>query len=615
VTTYLQQLDSRNYIGNVVIGMLGEYFTIRTPDSGLIVDPTYNGLVKAVTINPTQIDLRRVSSTISSFSFKLVDQNRSVTALIEGDASSFLDTEVEIWVGRSDVGMDFVDYFKLPTTRIKKIDYADGEYSFSTQEQTERMNRALFQTATTLDVDILPATTTIDAANVADFPDAGFIKIDNEILSYTGRDLAEKRFTGCSRGLFYTTPEEHKSGAAVYYLERIVGNPVDVLLSLLISGSESGSEWDTLGDGCGIAPELIDLDGILALRDAEFGGLTITAYLYQINGLRWLEEEILTPISCRFTTDGSKLTIKQTDRIAVRPPNSEIGNSTIKGSPKWSVDSSKIVNRIEIQWDFDEATGKYLNTTSFLDDASITKYGEKDKLSFKFKTFRTATGADAVSDFANRTLKRLSIATPEIQVTTHIDKSIFGPVDRVRVVTDQLPDYDGTLDFKSELEIVSRAINYMNGDVSFRLAFVGNSLHNFGFIAPSPVAVPETGFKNGAIRIVSQARLTLLDAAQVQVGWKFRVWKTAKTSNKPMWDFPPFGSLTAFDSGVYEVIGIEGSQVTFDRDIATPFQVYGVYMLRFPAYAECSDDQKRFAFVSPTGAVFADGKRPYKVTY
>jgi hypothetical protein len=591
-TTYLQELDSRNYIGNVVIGMLGEYFTIRTPDSGLTVDPSYNGLVKSVVINPTQIDLRRVSSTISSFSFKLVDQNRSVTALIEGDASSFLDTEVEIWVGRSDVGMGFADYFKLPTTRIKKIDYADGEYSFSTQEQTERMNRALFQTATTLDVDILPGTTTIDAANVSDFPDSGFIKIENEIISYSGRDLIEKRFTGCIRGEFNTVPVEHDSGSAIYYLERVVGNPIDVLLKLILSQG-GGGEWDVLGDGCGISEQLVDVEGIKALRDAEFPALTCTAYLYQINGLRWMEEEILTPLSCRFTTDGSRLTIKKTDRIAVRPPNSEIGNSTIKPSPRWSVDASRVVNRIEIEWDYDEATGRYLNTSSFSDEASIDRYGERDKLSFKFKTLRTATGAQAIENFARRTLRRLSIPTPEISLTTHIDKSIFGPVDRIRVVTDQIPDYDGTLDFASDLEIVSRAINYMNGDVSFRLAFVGNTLHNFGFIAPSDLILEQL--------TPNRIRLGAGRGAYYVQGWKMVLWRKAPHALEP----GPVNTISA----------IEGDELAFETPFQTPIGA-GTHYIRFAAYPDVVEDQKRFAFVGkPSGAIFDDEKLPYKITY
>ena len=618
--SYASQLDARNYVGNVIVLMGGVYFSIRQPDSGLVIEPAYNGLVNSVVINPTQIDIRRVSSTISNFSFKLVDQNRAVTALIEGDAASYLDTDVEIWVGRSDVGMDFSEYYKLPTTRLKKLDYSDGVYSFQTQEQTERLNRALFQTATTLDVDILAGTTSIDVASVVDFPDSGYFKLENEIISFTGRDLVEKRLTGCIRGEFGTTPAAHSSGQAIYLLQHTQANPLDLLMQLLISGSGGSSAYDTLIDGCGLSEDLVDVAGMLELRDSEFAAVSVEAYLYQINGLKWIEEEILTPLSLRFSVaDGGKLTVKMMDRLTVIPAGREITHSTIKGSPKWAVDASRIVNRLEIQWDYSEALGKYLQTSNFQDADSVTKYGEKDKLSFKFKTLRSdMSGAEWVQAFATRTLRRLSTPTPEIQITTHIDKSTLGPVDRVRVTSSQIPDYDGTLDFSSQLEIVSRSINYMNGDVGFRLAFVTNTLHNLGFIAPSPFVLPFLSFKAGVYSWTRRNELSLRyfpGADTCRVGWKLQLWLTQKNGFNQASVVAPIGEATLFDSSVYEVVAIDGQTVTLDREIEQVITPGQVFVLRFPAYSLCSEDQKRFCFVGLNASNFPDEKQSYKITY
>jgi hypothetical protein len=577
-TTYLRELDSRNYIGNVVIRILGQYFSIRQPDSGLVVLPAYNGLVNSVVINPTQIDIRRVSSTISQFSFKLVDQNRSVTGLIEGDASSFIDTDCEIWVGRSDVSMPFQNYFKLPTTRIKKIDYADGQYSFSTQEQTERINRGLFQNATLLDVNILSATSSIDVGpEIANFPDEGYLKIDNEIISYRGRDVFEQRFLRCIRGEFNTVPASHDAGAQVYGLEYVEGNPIDVALKILISGG-GGGQYDVLGDGCGLSPTLIDVAGMLELRDAELPQVQIKAFLYQLNGLKWLEDEILTPYALRFTTsDASKLTLKQIDRLKVRPPGTEITNSTIKGSPKWVVDATRIVNQIEVQWDYSESAGKYLHSSTFTDSDSLAKFGPKEKLSFKFKTLRESLQGDQwVKGFADKLLRRLSRPTPEINLTTHIDKSIHGPVDRVKIITDQLPDYDGTLDFASQLEVVSRSINYMNGDVTFRLQFCSNTLNELGFISPS-----ERILEQLSPRMV---RLPAGGGAYYVKGWKLRLWRVEPHE------------LVASEP-LHTIEDIQGDVLILAEDIQTPITPGG-YRLRFPDYSEVSDDQKRFAFIS-----------------
>lgn len=584
--TYADALSSTSYTGNVVIAMLGQTFAIRSPDSGLVVD--FPGVVQSVVINPTQIDLRRVSSTISSFSFALVDLEGVVTNLIGGDAVSLVDSEVEIYIGRSNAGMSFADYFKLPTTRIKKIDYQDGRYTFATQEPTERLNRALYSVRTQLDVDILAATTSIDVAAVADFPASGYAKIENEIISYTGRDLVEKRLTGCVRGEFSTVPADHDQGVEVYALERFVGSPVDLVLHLLISGGGGGA-YDTLQDGCGLAPELIDVAGMEALRDEEFLGVEVTAYLYQINALKWVEEELLTPLSLRFATSSdSKLTLKRTDRIAVRPAGSEITNSTIKASPKWSVDASRVVNRIEVEWDYSEALGKYQNRSSYTDAASVAAYGEKDKLSFKFKAVRSQA---LVDEFATRTLRRLSLPTPEVNVTTHIDRSLLGPVDRARVIT-TLPDYSGALEFARDLEVVSRAINYITGDVQFRLAFTSSTAHRFGFIAPSDTVLSSP----------ASNRLTLGAGrgAYYVTGWKMRLWEKS----------PRAQAADALNT----ITAIEGDTLVFEDDFSSTIGA-STHEIRFGTYGEASDDQKRFAFVGVEVSNFSDGNPPYTITY
>ena len=584
---YLDQLSSTNYTGNVVISMLGWTFSIRAPDSGITVD--YPGLVQSVVINPTQIDLRRVSSTISSFSFALVDLENAVTELIEGDALSLIDSEVEIYIGRTGVGMSFADYFKLPTTRIKKIDYSDGRYTFATQEPTERLNRALYQVKSTLDVDILIETTSIDVASVADFPASGYAKIENEIISYTGRDLVEKRLTGCIRGEFSTVPAAHDSGVDVYALERVVGSPLDLVLKLLISAGGGGS-WDALADGCGLSPSLIDVAGVEELRDEEFPGVTVTAYLYQIgSGLKWIEEEILTPLSLRFATSpDSKLTLKRTDRISVREAGSEITNSTIKGSPKWSVDASRIVNQIEVEWDYSEALGKYQHRSTYTDEISATAYGLKDKLSFRFKTVRDQA---IVDEFATRTLRRLSVPTPEVNLTTHIDQSLLGPVDQARVVT-TLPDYSGALEFARDLEVVSRAINYMSGDVQFRLAFTSSTQHRFGFIAPSDTIIAQP----------ASNRLTLGAGrgAYYVTGWKMRLWEKSPRAQT--------------GDALNTITAIEGDTLVFE-DPWTTTVAGSTHEIRFGGYSEAAEDQKRFAFVGVDSADFSDGKTSYQITY
>jgi hypothetical protein len=57
--------------------------------------------------------------------------------------------------------------------------------------------------------------TTIEVDSVADFPSSGKIKIDNELIAYTGVDRDLNTFTGCTRGFDGTTAAVHNDNAVV----------------------------------------------------------------------------------------------------------------------------------------------------------------------------------------------------------------------------------------------------------------------------------------------------------------------------------------------------------------------------------------------------------------
>ncbi len=79
----------------------------------------------------------------------------------------------------------------------------------------------------------IPATGTINSIeigeNIYDFPDEGIVRIDNEIFSYTARDLAEEKLVGITRDLWGTSKALHSVGATVWWIQHTVelryGNP------------------------------------------------------------------------------------------------------------------------------------------------------------------------------------------------------------------------------------------------------------------------------------------------------------------------------------------------------------------------------------------------------
>lgn len=584
--------NEKKFRGNVIIRFRGIYFSIHTPDSGLTIEPAYRGLIQSLVINPTTIDLRRVSTSIASYSFTLVDRNLALSRLIGLDAAQVLTEEVEIWVGRVGVGMAFADYYKLPNTKIKGVSRPANAYSFRTAEETDRMNRGTYTKKVLLAGNILPTTTVLTAkSDISAFPASGYLKLGNEFVSYGVLDTVSKQFQNVVRGEFGTTPAALNINAEITLAERVVGNPITTLLQILISGGGGGG-YDVLDSGLGISPSLIDVAGIEALRDSDFPSLVFDFKLYGIaNTLTFIEDEILAPCNLRFTrTRTAKLTLVRLDRPYFIEDLDVIDEDTLTQQPNWTVDEDKIVNQISVSWDYDDAQQEFRRKQLFQDAASIAAFGAKKELPFEFKAVRDLFGGEAFTEnFAENLFYRLANPLPEISVRTQIDKSLLSIGDQSRLESQGIPNEDGALNFATEMEVVNQAINYQNGDVSMRLAFTSFSDIRSCFIAPSD-----------QIAVVTDQQTVEVGAGRGdlwKVGFKVVLWDTI--------------NLVYLPDAPNEITEINGDEIVFADNFATALTTD--YMLKFPDFDKAAASQKRYCFVGVTGETFPDGSKPYSI--
>lgn len=583
---------------NVIVRFLGEYFSIREPDSGLTLKSSYQALVGSLVLNPTTIDPKKVSTTIASYSVKLTDVGGVISALVKLAGEDLVGQQVDIWLGRckagpADTDLDFADYFQLPTTRIKEISRQDNAYTFKTTEETDRMNRPIYALKTRLDGTVLAATTTFSVKDAIDeFPTSGFLKIGKEFVGYTSKDDGAKSFSGLTRGEFNTTPEDYEDGDDVYIAEQLAGNPLTAILKILISGGGGGT-YDTLTDGLGIDESLIDVATIESIRDELFPNLSFTMHLYNIeNALQEIEKELLAPLNLRFTySRGAKLSLAVLDKARFVESVDILNHESIVSFPQWSVTDNKIVNQIEIDWDYNEDTGKYAQRTVFTDQDSIDTYGKKSPLKFQFKSVReTSDGQDFIDEFGNAMLGRLANPLPEIEVSTQIDKSLLNIGDKTRLETDTLPNSSGQLNFGEELEVVSRTINYQTGDVKLKLAFTSFTGVRSCYICPSDT-----------ITVVTSQSVVEVGAGKGDLwaaGWKARLWDIVAKA------------YTA--DPVNEIASIDGDEITFVDPWATTL-IASQHRIKFPDYDDATEEQKRYCFISPTGLDFSNSEKSYKI--
>ena len=592
--SYLSEvLTNKTYQENVVIQLYGEYFSICQPDSGLVIKPFLNKTIASCVVNPTTVDLRRVSTTISTFSFKIVDRYNSLSQIIQGTGANVIGQQVRIFIGRVNVGMDFSEYKELPVTRIKKIDYSDNAYNISSSEETDRIDKEIYQIKTKLAVNILAATTVITASDsLASWPASGNIIIEKEVISYSGIDLLNNYFTGCSRAQLSSVAKDYDAGSDIYFFETVAGNPIDIILQLLTSGSGVGA-YDVLDSGCAIDPSLIDITGIEQLKADHFSTTQVTCYFYNIDSaLKLIEDQLLTPFRLRMVTNqNSKITIKQMDAIELLGEN-EITDESIVKNPKWSVDDNKITNKLQIDWDFNEITGKYLKSNTFTDATSIATYGEKPALKYSFKYIREAQGGyDIIFELQKMLLNRLSVPIPEISLNTQMDKSGLELLERVKLITGQVPEFDGSINFSNEVELISMGVNQNTGDVSIKLAFTSGSFNRFCYIAPSDMVMS----------VLNQKTVTLPAGRgdQYRVGWIMRLYDN---------------TAREYEAGepVNEIVAIAGDQLIFANDFLVTLS--SSKRLKFANYDEVTESQKRYCFISDSGLDFSDSKRTYVVT-
>lgn len=620
-------ISEKKFISNIVIKIGANYFCTRQPDSGLVVTSPYDKMVGSLMLNPSTIDIKKVNTTIASYSFKLLDKNGIISNLVLGNGVNLIGQDVTIWLGRSrrlstHTANDFSGYYQLPITRIKKIEHADNSYTFNTTEEIEKISRPIYAANSALLTDILAATTTIIMRDAIDaFPAAGNVRVNNEIFSYTTKNNTTKTFSGIIRGELGTTAANHTANTVCYQSETITDNPLNILLKLIISNGGTGT-YDTLKDGLGILNTLVDISEIESIRDNLFLTTSIKLEFSNVDSaLKFIENEILQPFNLRLTyAKNAKLSLVVLDRAVFSPVVSSITENSITSYPRWTVDDTKIVNKLKINWDYNEATGKYLSYTEFTDAASIATYDLRNPLTFSFKGIKASLdGAALIAEYARVLFARFSTPVAEVDLKTQIDQSLKNIGSKIYLESSKIPSPTGGLAFASDMEVIKRAINYQTNEASLTFAFTSFTKFRSGYIAPS----------DRILYIEAQNKVGILygRAAKYRVGWFLRLWNESTSSYEvdapnEILSFNLNENRVLLDSG-FGLLLDDGTELLYDQnpsDLITFRNNWTTtltlnHRLKFANYGEIGAEQKRYAFISNLGNNFSDSKPTYKVTY
>ncbi len=223
-------LDTNTFEPNIVLEIDGVSYASKSPDSGLVVDANKIGVINNVSINGLKVDLRSVQSSISSLNFNLLDKDERITIDFGTNTDIFQNVEVKFFFGAVNASLDFADYALLAVTRVSGMSKITNGYRFRSKEATALLRTAIFSTKSQLDGSITAGATTLTITDATDFPSSGKLKIDMEIMNYSGK--AGNDLTGLTRGTDSSTADAHDDGTDTNLVFTVTDHAMDIALDL-----------------------------------------------------------------------------------------------------------------------------------------------------------------------------------------------------------------------------------------------------------------------------------------------------------------------------------------------------------------------------------------------
>lgn len=215
------------------------------------------------------------TSSITSFQITLIDFNELVTKLISPgfELADVLGREAFVYLGYKDTIFP-TDYILLFNGIIDEVE-SGGTIKLNVANPEQRKRQDIFpQIETDLDGLINSSVTTIKLSSVANLvlPVTGiletYVRIDDEIIRYTGINTGTNEITGCTRAQFATVAVNHDDGASVSSFLRLQGTAIDLALYLMLSGPNQYYKEDYPVSNFGV-----DGSGNINLQGVFFAGV------------------------------------------------------------------------------------------------------------------------------------------------------------------------------------------------------------------------------------------------------------------------------------------------------------------------------------------------------
>jgi len=514
---------------------------------GVIIE----GVVQEPNATSQKIVPDEARSEIGAFSFTLIDKDEAFTDAIRtrllDDGYGLRGKKVRLYIGYAvavpvsetsgtafgagpygsgpfggasvsypDVAFEcsFDDFGLFQTQVITGVQYDAGVYHIQCKDITREQREDIFEPkVTNLAQELAAGVTTVEVYDTSDFhpiahgtsysdsPSAtvGYIKIDKEIIKYTGKTASS--FTGCTRGALNTKDVPHTFESTVdqgrrpkveeyIYLEE----PCVKLAYKVLTGRDP-----LTGVTCwpphwhlGISPSLVRVadftgidDDLWDTTDDTVGVVGYFEGLKKVTGKRFLESEIYMLLGCyqRVYADGT-IGLKRMNHVLA--DSASVVTLDEDNCVSWSElnhEYGKMHNRIRIDWNWNGE--EFTRTTLYIDETSIALHGSAPVKTYQFKGLHGSRHTDAIIRKRLDAIRDRYSQPPEtisVSVLPSLNVLEMGDIARVQLST--------VRDFAAEGDHIDRSFEIQQGSYDWGRGVVSFDL--FGSTARAETTATTT---------------------------------------------------------------------------------------------------------------------------
>ncbi len=297
-------------------------------------------------------------------------------------------------------------------------------------------------------------------------------------------------FTGVRCGTLNNNGEimaqTHQSGATVDNYVLYQGNPIDLILQILMSTGNgtnhgTGTNYDVLppGQGIGIPYTSINISNIVNNIRGQVSNQVFFGYFKdQVKGLKFIQDNILPQVLCFMYTNVNG----QVDLNLPYPAGSldavTLDQTNIVGNPQFKANlqtGGYFYNDIDVSYDYQPLSDFYVKENVLIDGVSLSNYREDSKLPITSKMIATFFGGFAtVLRMQSIYLSFFKNPPPVINIKTFDAMTLLNPGSLVYLNHPNVPNHQTGKRGGNFLCIVTNAApNYFDGSMNVTLLGIG----------------------------------------------------------------------------------------------------------------------------------------------